>query len=651
MAVGIIVWAVCLPSGAAAQSVRTYRVFFRDKGISPFVPGSALYRATEAIITPKARLRRTKVLPSDSAIMFSDAPIYEPYLEDIRRSGARVLLRLRWRNYAVVECDSATAAVLSAKPYVSSVIPTSSVLRPQSAQRSLLDAEVTDLYRYGPSQDQLQMLHIPELHQLGITGSDVVIGFIDTGFRWREHRALASARVLAEYDFIGGDTVTANQEGDPSAQDGHGTAVMSVIAGVYPDSLVGAAPCAGFLLAKTENIASERRIEEDAYAAAVEWMEALGVDVINTSLGYSVFDSTEAQYDHADLNGRTTIVSCAVNAATERGVVCVVAAGNEGDSPETISSPGDSDSALTVGAFANTAFDIPRFTSRGPTVDGRLKPNLAALGVNVRTASNANPLAFGYSSGTSLATPLVTGAVALLLQAHPDLTPWQIRELLQTHASHSTQPNTAIGYGAPNAMQAAKQWNIVCSPPIVITRGDSVLIAIAAESNYQMSNVMVTIRSSRDTIEYPLSKQGSLYSTVIPMYGDSIELYYFLRDQQRSRRYPPFGSIAFRRGDTLLPCGWTTTNLLTHVPISYAPATLPNVQGLALPLDGATLPIPARPVTAYCTIYDLTLRAVATELVPPMISSLALPNLDRGTYLVRLDYNDGESFSQLVLVY
>lgn len=637
---------------AVSQPLGTYRVFFRDKGPGVFLPGSVLYRAAEQQLDARALARRRKVLPPDSLVTISDAPLYEPYLMDVARDGARILLRLRWRNYAVVECDSGTAEQLRHKPYIRAVERTSAVLRPQEHCIWWVTQEQSALYRYGKSFEQLDMVGLPSLHALGIGGDGVLVGFIDTGFRWRVHEALRGRHVVAERDFIQLDTNTANEDGDPANQDNHGTAVLSVVASMYPDSLIGGAPCASFLLAKTENIAAERHIEEDALAAALEWMEARGADVVNISLGYGTFDSTEAQYEPRDFDGRTTITSVAVEETVRRGLICVVAAGNSGDAPQTIFAPGDAPSAITVGAVANAQLEIPRFTSRGPTVDGRLKPDIAALGVNVHTTTNASPLSFGAGSGTSLATPIITSCVAALLQAHPSLTPVQVRELLQSQASNSSEPNTAIGYGVPNVYRSALQWGIVCSPPIIVPQGDSVLIGVAAASIMPITSAELTFQSAGHVEHEQLRQSGNFHFTRIPLQGsDSLPLWFILSDGQRTRRHPASDAFYVRTRDTLLPCGWQLEDI-NAVPDGMVKAGASIVQsGIAVLLEQPYLPLPQHWAAVRCTLFDLQLRSRATFVVPLGADRVRLPVVNRGMYLIQFESSSGGIVSQLVLVY
>jgi hypothetical protein len=484
------------------------------------------------------------------------------------------------------------------------------------------------------------------LHRLGITARDVLIGIIDTGFRWREHEALKSTTVLAEYDFINLDSLTANKSTDHPNQDSHGTAVMSVLAAWYPDSLIGAAPCAQYLLAKTENIVAERRIEEDAYAAALEWMEANGVDVVSTSLGYSVFDSTEAQYAPGSLDGKTTIVAHAVLEASRRGVLCVVAAGNQGDAPGTVSSPGDAEPAITVGAVADTLLTIPRFTSRGPTDDGRLKPDLAALGVNVRSTSNASPTAFGYASGTSMATPLIAGCAALLLDAFPELTPAQIKVLLQSHASHHTMPNTAIGYGVPDVLAAAVTWDILCSQPIVVPTGDSTIVMIGALSNSPIVSAEL-MDATGATI--PLFHAPPYFWTKFPAGQDSIRIAFYLSDARRSRRLPSLGFISISLDKPILPCHWSAEDVMLASAAEMSISTSDR-RALALPADAAMIEVPVQLHPSFAWIYDVCGRLRATIPVAPLTSSIQLPMLERGVYIVTFD-DQRQHVSRYILLY
>ncbi|MEN3027381.1 MAG: S8 family serine peptidase [Chlorobiota bacterium] len=475
---GIGAYAVLLVATyvATAEAQEAWRVFFRDKGPEPFRQGSPLYEQTIQLISPRALQRRAKVRPPDSLVTLEDAPIYQPYVDSVQRWG-RVWLRLRWKNYVVVWTDSAGIERIRRLPFVRAVQPTREVPLvlpfpvPGGSERSqapLANQQLGDcgVFQYGPSWNQLQMLAVPELHRMGITGDSVWIGLLDTGFRWRGHRAFSHLRVRAEYDFLFGDTLTTTKPGEHPRQDLHGTLVLSVVGALWRDTLIGVAPTATYVLAKTEDIAAERHIEEDAYAAALEWMEALGVDVASSSLGYRDFDSTEVSYTPEQLDGRTTIVAQALEAAARRGVICVTAMGNDGG--RGLVSPADADSALAIAAVDSLGNRV-WFSSVGRWRNGVLRPSLAAQGLSVVAAAPGETTAV-RASGTSMATPLVAGSVALLIAARPDLPPWRIRQALLQTASNATQPDTLLGYGIPNVWRTLQALGGAIGPPAVWRR-------------------------------------------------------------------------------------------------------------------------------------------------------------------------------------
>ncbi len=457
---------------ALGQPLQTWRVFFRDKGPDPWVPGSPLYEQTLALHSARALARRTQVRPPDSLITLADAPLYEPYLDSVRRYGT-VRFLLRWKNYAVVETDSLGAEALRRLPFVRAVQPTREVPLPREFPLPVAVSPAVEFpmerlcetcagLDYGLSWTQLQMLGVPAVHRMGIAGDSVVIGVLDTGFRWRGHPVFARLRVAAEWDVLKGDSVTANEAGDHPRQDTHGTLVLSVLGGFWDGKLIGVAPRATYVLAKTEDIAAERHIEEDAYAAAVEWMEALGVDVVSSSLGYREFDSADASYTPGQLDGATTIVAQALQEAARRGVICVTAMGN--DAARGLVSPADADSAIAVAAVDSTG-QRAAFSSVGLRRGALLRPSVAAPGVAVAAVGPDGELV--RVSGTSLATPLVAGVVALLRAARPELPPWVLRQALLQTASQATRPDTLLGYGIPNLWRALRYVGGALGPVVV----------------------------------------------------------------------------------------------------------------------------------------------------------------------------------------
>ncbi len=305
---------------------------------------------------------------------------------------------------------------------------------------------------YGESFDQLNQVGVIDLLEMGYNGSGgvsgpgpVLVAILDTGFRL-DHAAFANLRVEAQYDFINGDSVTADEAGDPAGQDEHGTTVLGVLAGYAEGNLVGPAWGARYLLAKTEIVGSETSIEEDHWVAGIEWADSAGADVVTSSLGYIFW------YTNDQLDGNTALCTRAADIAASHGIVVVNSAGNEGTSG--LVAPADGDSVFAIGAVDRTGA-IASFSSRGPTADGRTKPDFTAMGVGVRSVSGSA----GYDNsnyGTSFAAPIVAGVCALLLEIHPDWSPMEMRDTLRATSSRSAAPDNTYGWGIPNATLAER---------------------------------------------------------------------------------------------------------------------------------------------------------------------------------------------------
>src|ERR1035437_2906327 len=342
-------------------------IVFRDKG-----PGThgiqklpqAQRTAALGILTPRAIHRRSKSLKQDEIVDAQDLPVYQPYLDSLQLLGIKPTNVLRWFNAVTATLTDSQFSALQQMSFIQAVAPVRSCLIPgreralirttddAALSKSTASPTIEDSLDFAGAYDQLHLSGLDSLQELGITGNGVLLGQLDNGFRWRIHDAMRDSKVIGEYDFVMHDSVTSNQTGDVADQDLHGTVTFSTICGWEPGTLIGGAFNAEYLLAKTEDNRSETHVEEDNYAAALEWMEAQGVDVTTSSLGYYTFDSGQTSYTYGDMNGRTSICARAVERAVKLGVCCVTAAGNSGGdsaSPHIIS-PGDADTMITCGA-------------------------------------------------------------------------------------------------------------------------------------------------------------------------------------------------------------------------------------------------------------------------------------------------------------
>jgi len=302
----------------------------------------------------------------------------------------------------------------------------------------------------GPSEMPYRQLNLRGLTDRGFTGAGVRIALLDTGFDTADP-AFAGVAVLGQRDFVFGDTAVRDEPGDAPGAHAHGTAVWSLLAAAVPGRLRGLAPGAEYLLAKTEDIRSETRIEEDHFVAALEWADSLGAHLASASLGYLRFDNGFA-YLPSQLNGDVAVTTVAVDHAASRGLLVLSAAGNAGPAFRSLVTPADADSGLAIGAEDSLGAVAP-FSSRGPTADGRLKPDLTAPGAAVCALVGGG--AVRRVDGTSFATPLVTGVAALVREAHPGLDAGSVARALRAHASNRAAPDSLRGAGRPDATASA----------------------------------------------------------------------------------------------------------------------------------------------------------------------------------------------------
>lgn len=424
-------------------------VFFTDK------PNAQQHIANPLqILSQRAIDRRTKQnIPLDE----KDAPIHQLYYNQIKSAnGITVLAKSKWLNAMHIQGTEAVISALKTQfSFVNKIEfankSLGTITRKPKQQPLNKFKEVTTNFNYGNASNQITMLKGNYLHEQGFTGEGMIIAVIDAGFpnvntMTGFERLRTNNKILGGYDFV-------TRSSNFYTAHNHGTHVLSTIAGYIEGSFVGTAPDASFYLFRTEEAAQERPIEESLWVEAAEKADSLGVDVINSSLGYSTFDNGSYNYTYNDMDGKKTFISRGAEIGASKGMILVISAGNEGNNTwKHITAPADAKSVLTVGAVqANRS--LATFSSRGPTADGRVKPDVMAQGQG-SAIIHYNTDAVSSSNGTSFSSPIMAGVVACLWQAFPNKTSEEIKNIIRESSDNYTTPNADYGYGIPDFQQA-----------------------------------------------------------------------------------------------------------------------------------------------------------------------------------------------------
>jgi len=424
-----------------------YWVQFTDKANSGYQ-----LDAPHAYLTQKAIDRRQK---QNIAIEPTDLPVNKSYVDSLIALGLTIHNQSKWFNAVTVELqDSLMLNTIKQLAFVKQVEPVEALITEayfnKIAKPSIVNTEYFTQDEYGSSFNQIAMLNGDYLHELDFKGEGMDVAVLDAGFRNVDQLYIFenlwyNQQIKLTWDFV---TRTAQVFGSGS----HGMAVLSTMAGFAPGYMVGTAPNANYYLFRTENGDTEYRIEEDNWVAAAEMADSIGIDVINSSLGYSSFSDSTMDYTYSQLDGNTSRITQAADLAARKGILVVTSAGNLGSSPwRHISAPADADSVLTVGAV-DPEGHVANFSSRGPSFDGDVKPNVVAQG---QSAIVANALGGIISSnGTSFSAPIMAGLVTCLWQSHPEKSNMEIIRAIEQSANHYTNPNDSMGYGIPDFYKA-----------------------------------------------------------------------------------------------------------------------------------------------------------------------------------------------------
>lgn len=542
-----------LSTGTFAQT--KYFIYFKDKGIKnneQLSKSSVFYQSAMNELSDRCIARRIKTLGEDNVISWEDIPVRTDYISSIEGIGIKIENKLKWFNAVTAYLTEVQVNEILQLDFVDKIEPVKVLkFRNELPDESApyLKQTISDFpIDYGESFDQLELEDIPIVQSKGITGEDVLIGMLDTGFDWMNHESLQNANIVAEYDFIFHDSTTSDESNDRPGQQNHGTITFSVVGGYKNGSLIGASFGSDFLLAKTEDIRSETHIEEDNYAAALEWMENYGVDITSSSLGYSDFDNTTYSYTYEDMNGRSTIVTVASELAFRNGVLTITSAGNEGNTRwHYITAPADGFNTLGIGAVDGNN-NVAGFSSRGPTFDGRIKPDVVALGVNVFGAQAGTFNNYTRAGGTSMSAPIACGIASLLLSAHPHLVNTQLRKILLETAGNSADPDNNRGYGLLSALRAVE------FPNLEFSNGSYTLHKmIASKDDFSPATVSLQLFVNGSNYEpVPMEFDGRrtfTYHFPLSSQDDEIEFYITYSDSSgNSFRTPSNGNYKFIYG-------------------------------------------------------------------------------------------------------
>jgi hypothetical protein len=432
-----------------ANAQDRYIVFLKNKANNPYtISNPSEYLSVRAIN------RRTRMnIPIDS----SDLPVNPAYVAAIKNTGAIVLNRSKWLNTMTIQADTNQAIAIGNLPFVvryKKVFGTNvhkSSVNKFPEENFANPFNKIDSSKYGNAWNQTKMLNADFLHQCGITGSTMQIAVIDAGFRNADtHTAFESLRsknqILGTWNFTNNTSFVYDYSN-------HGTSVLSCIGANVPDTMIGMAPDAKFYLLKTEEEATEYLVEEYNWAAAAEYADSAGVDIINSSLGYTEYDAASQSYTYEDMDGNTAPITIAADIAVDKGVLVINSAGNSGSSAWFyIGAPADGKNVLSVGAVDPTNL-IAGFSSNGPTADGRTKPDVVAQGGPAWIAK-ANTGGFGFGSGTSFSGPIIAGFSACAFEMYktyyPNATPLDFKAWMKALSDNSTNPNNQYGWGIPN---------------------------------------------------------------------------------------------------------------------------------------------------------------------------------------------------------
>ena len=430
------------------QQQYKFRVYLKDKGKTEFSASNPEKFLTKQAIERKNRQQVT--------IDETDFPISANYFNLITNAGGKPVSHSKWFKTIVVQLkDSAQINDIVKLSFVDSAKYIwrgmernfSNPVRPRLGLLDCLEERGLENH-FGLTEEQFALHNAQSMSLSGFTGKGINVAVIDAGF--------TNADVIPQFgkiNIVGFKSFV--PEGDIFASSDHGTKVFSTMAVNIPNVMIGSAPAAMYHLLRSEDMRSEFPVEEDYWVRAIEYADSIGIDLVNTSLGYTAFDDKSLNYKYEDLDGKTSFMSLAADKAYEKGMILVTSAGNEGNKPwQKISAPADAKNALTVGAIGTDSV-IASFSSKGFTADNRLKPDIVSVGRGTITIGY-NGL-FDFTNGTSLSSPFVAGLVASLWSINPEMNRSEVLDIVKRSSDRYNRPDSVYGYGIPDFGKAMKE--------------------------------------------------------------------------------------------------------------------------------------------------------------------------------------------------
>lgn len=416
-----------------------YRVYLTDKNYNLYNINNPEEFLSQRTIQKRAKFN----IPIDE----KDLPISKYYIDSLKNLGLEIISKSKWMNSLVVgPVDENILDKLKAISFIKEF----KKVAPLNIQQKIQFSDYKEA-EYGYFYNQIKIHNGDKLHEAGYTGKNIYIAVIDAGYKnadkistlqhlWDENK------IIATKDF---SIPTSNNIFE---EDSHGTMVLSIIAGKENTKYIGTAPDAYYILLRSENVNYEYTIEEDFWTAAAEFADSIGTDIISTSLGYNIFDDPSQNYKPSEMDGKTSYITKAATIAASKGILVVVSAGNTGSTWwNIITAPADADSILSVGAIDSTG-KITYFSARGPSADGRIKPDVCAIGYMTYLQTPDNQIRKG--NGTSFSAPIIAGLTACLWQAYPEINNIHLIDAIKKSSNKFYQPDNTYGYGIPDFFKA-----------------------------------------------------------------------------------------------------------------------------------------------------------------------------------------------------